>query len=207
MTIIPPSRPALRALALAVLVALPAWAHAAAVVGQPAPAFSLPDTGGVRHSLADFRGRTVVLEWLNHDCPFVRKQYDSGNMQRLQQKHTGNGVVWLSVVSSAPGKQGFFPPEKANELTVSKGAKPTAVLLDPEGTVGRLYGARTTPHMFVIDPAGTLVYAGGIDDRPSTDPDDVKGARNHVDAALGELAAGKPVSMATTNPYGCAVKY
>ena len=207
MTIIPPSRPALRALALAVLVALPAWAAAAAVVGQPAPAFSLPDTGGVRHSLADFRGRTVVLEWLNHDCPFVRKHYDGGNMQRLQRKHTDAGVVWLSVASSAPGKQGYFPPEKANELTASKGARPTAVLLDPEGTVGRLYGARTTPHMFVIDPAGTLVYAGGIDDRPSTDPDDVKGARNHVDAALGELAAGKPVSMATTNPYGCAVKY
>lgn len=182
-------------------------AGAAAGVGDAAPAFSLVDTRGERRTLADLRGKTVVLEWLNHECPFVRKHYDSGNMQRLQDKHTARGVVWLSIVSSAPGKQGWVTPEQANDLTARKGAKPTAVLLDPEGTVGRLYGAKTTPHMFVVDPRGVVVYAGAIDDKPSTDPDDIPGARNHVDAALEDLAAGRPVATPATTPYGCSVKY
>jgi len=195
------------AAAIAVVLGLPGMVWPAAVVGQAAPSFTLPDTHGAQRALADFRGKIVVLEWLNHDCPFVRKHYDSGNMQRLQAKHTARGVVWLSIVSSAPGKQGWVSAEQGNELSARKGAKATAVLLDPEGTVGRLYGAKTTPHMFVIDAAGTVVYAGAIDDRPSTDPDDVAGARNHVDAALDDLAAGRPVSVATTNPYGCSVKY
>jgi peroxiredoxin len=201
------SRPLPAALVLAAVAALPAPARADAVVGQPAPAFTLADTSGKRHALADYAGRTVVLEWLNHDCPFVRKHYDSGNMQALQAKATADGVVWLSINSSAPGKQGNYPPEKAGELSAAKGAKPTAVLLDPDGTVGRAYGAKTTPHMFVIDAKGTVVYAGAIDDTPSVDQADVKTARNYVDAALADLRAGRPVSVASSPPYGCSVKY
>jgi peroxiredoxin len=192
--------------ALAVL-ALPGRAAANAAVGQPAPAFTLTDTNGQQRSLADYSGKYVVLEWVNHDCPFVKKHYGSGNMQRLQAKYVGEGVVWLSINSSAPGKQGNYPPAKWNELTTAAKASPTAVLLDPDGTVGRAYGAKTTPHMYVIDPQGTLVYAGGIDDKPSTDPDDVAGARNYVDAALSEALAGKPIAVASSTPYGCSVKY
>ena len=189
------------------LVQIPAPAFADGVVGKAAPAFTLTDTMGQKRSLSDFAGKTVVLEWLNHDCPFVRKHYGSGNMQALQTKETAAGVVWLSVVSSATGKEGNYSPEKLNELTAAKGAKPTAVLLDPDGTAGRAYGAKTTPHMFVIDGKGMLVYAGAIDDKPSTDPADVKTARNYVAAALDELRAGKPVSVASTTAYGCGVKY
>jgi peroxiredoxin len=195
------------ALALGCAVALPGRAAAEAIVGQPAPAFTLTDTTGAQRSLSDYQGKLVVLEWLNHDCPFVRKHYGSGNMQKLQKRYTDQGVVWLSINSSAPGKQGNYPPDKANELTQEKHASPTAVLLDPDGTVGKAYGAKTTPHMFVIDQKGTLVYAGGIDDKPSTDPADVATARNHVDVALTETMAGKPVSVATSTPYGCSVKY
>ena len=189
------------------LVQIPAPAFADGVVGKAAPAFTLTDTMGQKRSLSDFAGKAVVLEWLNHDCPFVRKHYGSGNMQALQTKETAAGVVWLSVVSSATGKEGNYSPEKLNELTAAKGAKPTAVLLDPDGTAGRAYGAKTTPHMFVIDGKGMLVYAGAIDDKPSTDPADVKTARNYVAAALDELRAGKPVSVASTTAYGCGVKY
>ena len=208
-----PLRHPARAAALALLVcaatllAAPRDAAADAVVGQPAPAFTLTGTDGKPHSLSEYEGKYVVLEWLNHDCPFVRKHYGGGNMQKLQKKWTAQDVVWLSINSSAPGKQGNYPPEEANELTKEKGAAPTAVLLDPDGTVGRAYGARTTPHMFVIDPQGVLIYAGGIDDKPSTDPADVPLARNHVDHALTEALAGKPVTVATSTPYGCSVKY
>lgn len=191
----------------AVVLAAPRAATADAVVGQPAPAFTLTGTDGRPHSLAEYAGKYVVLEWLNHDCPFVRKHYGGGNMQKLQKKWTGQDVVWLSINSSAPGKQGNYPPEEANELTKDKGAAPTAVLLDPDGAVGRAYGAKTTPHMFVIDPKGVLLYAGGIDDKPSTDPADVGQARNHVDHALTEAVAGRPVTVATSTPYGCSVKY
>lgn len=176
-------------------------------IGAPAPAFTGLDTAGRTWTLADLAGKTLVLEWTNHDCPYVRKHYGSGNMQALQREATGSGVVWLSVISSAPGKQGNVSPAEADALTRQRGAAPTAVLLDPDGTIGRAYGARTTPHMFVIDGTGKLVYMGGIDDRPTSDPADIEGARNYVRAALADLAAGKPVTMAVTRPYGCSVKY
>ena len=186
---------------------LPATARAAAVVGQPAPAFTLADSHGARHSLSDLQGKLVVLEWVNFECPFVGKHYGSGNMQKLQKTYTGQGVVWLSINSSAEGKQGNFAAEKINALMKEKGAAPTAYLIDTEGAVGRAYGAKTTPHMYVIDPKGTLIYAGGIDDTPSTDQADVATAKNFVRAALDEALAGKPVTMATSTPYGCSVKY
>ena len=181
--------------------------RAAAVVGDPAPAFTLADTNGRSHSLADLKGKTVVLEWWNYECPFVGKHYGSGNMQRLQKEWTAKGVVWLTISSSAPGKQGYVDGAQANTLMKEKQGAPTAVLLDHDGKVGRAYGAKTTPHMFVIDPGGTVVYAGGIDDKPSTDQADIATAKNYVSAALGEVTAGKPVTMAISQPYGCSVKY
>jgi alkyl hydroperoxide reductase subunit AhpC len=176
-------------------------------IAQAAPEFKAVDTYGTEHSLSQYRGQWVVLEWLNHECPYVRKHYDNNVMQALQKRYADQGVVWLSVVSSAPGKQGHMPNDKANAVTKEKGAAPHAVLVDAPGTVGRLYGARTTPHMFVIDPEGTLVYMGGIDDKPTARAADLKGARPHVDIALQEAMAGKPVSVPTTQPYGCTVKY
>jgi peroxiredoxin len=176
-------------------------------IGKAAPGFSVADTNGKTHSLDQYRGRWVVLEWLNHDCPYVRKHYDNGVMQALQKKYADQGVVWLSVVSSAPGKQGHFPNERANELTNEKKAVPHAVLVDSPGTVGRAYDARTTPHMFVINPEGNIVYMGGIDDKPTARAADLKTARPHVDIALMEAMAGKPVSVPTSQPYGCTVKY
>ena len=175
-------------------------------VGKAAPTFSVADTNGKTHSLAQYRGKWVVLEWLNHGCPYVRKHYDGGAMQALQKKYADK-VVWLSVVSSAPGKQGHFSNEEANELTKEKNAAPAAVLIDSSGTVGRSYHARTTPHMFVINPQGNIVYMGGIDDKNSTRAADLKTARPHVDLALQEALAGKPVSVASSQPYGCSVKY
>ncbi len=195
------------ALAAAAALAPAAPAPADAVVGQPAPAFTLTDSHGKSHSLDSLRGKTVVLEWWNHECPFVAKHYGSGNMQKLQKEWTGKGVVWLTVNSSAPGKQGHVDAARANALMKEKGGASTAVLLDHDGKVGKAYGAKTTPHMFVIDAKGTLVYAGGIDDKPSTDQADVATAKNHVSAALAEVLAGKPVTTATSAPYGCGVKY
>lgn len=179
----------------------------AAQVGQPAPAFTLTDTQGKSHNLADFKGKTVVLEWINHECPFVVKHYSGGAMQALQKDATGKGVVWLSVCSSAPGKQGHMSPEAWNKATADKGAAPTAVLLDEDGKVGKAYQAKTTPHMFVINPEGVLVYAGAIDSIKSTKAEDVPKATNHVKAALDEVLAGKPVTTASTEAYGCSVKY
>jgi len=176
-------------------------------VGEPAPAFTGIDSHGSTRSLSDYRGETVVLEWTNRDCPYVRKHYDSGNMQALQKKATADGIVWLSVISSAPGKQGHATPELANAVAAKEGASPTAIILDPEGTIGRAYDARTTPHMYVIDDEGTLVYMGGIDDRPTASRADVEGAENYVLAALADVAAGKPVQTPTSRPYGCSVKY
>lgn len=178
-----------------------------AKIGSPAPAFTLTDTNGKSHALADFKGKVVVLEWLNHDCPFVKKHYDSGNMPALQSKYTAEGVVWLSVNSSAPGKQGNFPAEKANELTRQKKGAATAVLLDPDGKVGKAYGAKTTPHMYVIDAQGVLRYAGAIDSVASADPADIPKADNYVAAALDAVLAGNPVATPSTQPYGCSVKY
>lgn len=183
------------------------FASAAPVVGQPAPAFSATDSYGKAHALGDYKGKVVVLEWVNHDCPFVGKHYGSGNMQKLQKAYTAQGVVWLSVNSSAAGGEGYVTADEANALTRRKGGAATAVLLDPQGTVARAYAAKTTPHMFVIDPRGTLVYQGGIDDTPSTDVADIATAKNYVQAALDEVLAGKPVAVASTQPYGCSVKY
>jgi hypothetical protein len=149
----------------------------------------------------------VVLEWVNYDCPFVAKHYDSGNMQKLQTAAVGKGVVWLAINSSAEGKQGNFTPEVIAERSKKHGAAFSAYLLDADGKVGRAYGAKTTPHMYLIDPSGTLVYAGGIDDTPSTDVEDIKTAKNYVQAALDESLAGKKITTTTSKPYGCSVKY
>lgn len=178
-----------------------------ALVGKPAPAFTLTDSNGKKHNLADFKGKFVVLEWVNYDCPFVRKHYNSGNMQSLQKAYTEKGIVWLSVNSSAAGKQGNFAPEKINTLIKEKGAQPSAYLIDSDGQVGRLYGARTTPHMYIINPQGELIYNGAIDDKPSADPADIGTAKNFVRTALDEALAGKPVTTSATQPYGCSVKY
>lgn len=194
------------ALAVSVLAAAP-FAQADATIGQAAPAFSVTDSTGKTQSLDAYKGKWVVLEWTNNECPFVQKHYGSGNMQKLQKTYTGQGVAWLSVISSAPGKQGYATPERANALTKERGAAPSAVLLDPEGKVGRSYAAKTTPHMFVIDPKGTLVYGGGIDDTPSTDSADIAKAKNFVAAALDAGLAGKPIATASSTPYGCSVKY
>lgn len=193
--------------ALIVFTAGVAMAAEGAKVGSAAPAFTLTDAGGTTHSLADFRGKFVVLEWLNHDCPFVKKHYGSDNMQSLQRRFTEEGVVWLSVISSAPGKQGHVTPARAVELTAEKKAAPTAVLLDGDGAVGKSYGAKTTPHLFVIDPEGVVRYAGAIDSIASTEAADVPKATNYVAAALDALLAGKKVETDTTQPYGCSVKY
>jgi len=200
-------RPAFVLAVAAAALATAGPAVAQAVVGQPAPAFTLTDSNGRAHSLADFKGKVVVLEWWNHECPFVAKHYGSGNMQKLQKEWTAKGVVWLTVSSSAPGKQGHVDAAKANALMKDKAGAPSAVLLDHDGKVGKAYGAKTTPHMYVIDAKGVLVYAGGIDDKPSTDQADIATARNHVAAALAEVTAGRPVSVATSQPYGCGVKY
>jgi peroxiredoxin len=176
-------------------------------IGAPAPNFTAVDSNGKNHNLSDFKGKTVVLEWTNHDCPFVKKHYETNNMQKLQKSATTQGVVWLSIISSAPGQQGFVNGAKANELTKSRNAAPTAVILDPDGKIGKLYGARTTPHMFVIAPNGNLAYMGAIDDKPSANKDDVATAKNFVAEALSAIKAGKPVAVATTQPYGCSVKY
>lgn len=176
-------------------------------VGKAAPDFTAVDSNGKSHSLADFRGKTVVLEWTNHGCPFVQKHYGTGNMQALQREAMDKDVVWLSVISSAPGRQGYVEGVEANRLSKERDAVPTAVLLDPKGKVGRSYDARTTPHMYVIDAAGKLVYMGGIDDRPTANWADVEGATNYVRAALDDVAAGRPVATPTARPYGCSVKY
>lgn len=176
-------------------------------VGNGAPAFSLTDSNGRAVSLADFKGKTVVLEWTNHECPYVRKHYGGNNMQALQKKWTAQGVVWLSVISSGPGQDGHVSAAQANKLTTDRGAAPSAVLFDTAGTVGRAYGARTTPHMYVIGKDGTLTYIGGIDDTPTARLEDLKTAKNFVDQALSEMAQGKPVSVTTSRAYGCSVKY
>ena len=176
-------------------------------LGAPAPNFTLIDSNGNSVSLADFKGKTVVLEWTNHECPYVRKHYGGNNMQGLQKKWTAQGVVWLTLVSSHPGAQGFVHGLEANKLTEERGAAPTAVLLDPKGGVGRSYGAQVTPHMYVITGEGALVYMGGIDDKPSTRLEDLKTAKNFVDAALSEVVAGKAVTVKTSRPYGCTIKY
>jgi peroxiredoxin len=183
-----------------------AWA-APAKVGEAAPGFTVTASNGSPVSLASHKAKIVVLEWTNHDCPYVRKHYDSGNMQSLQRDATGQGVVWLTVISSSEGTQGHVTPAQADELTTSRKAAPSAVLLDTKGVAGKLYGATNTPHMYVVDRAGTLVYAGAIDDRPTSRRADVQGANNYVRAALDAVAAGRPVKTPVTRAYGCTVKY
>lgn len=178
-----------------------------AVIGEAAPAFTLVDTNGEEHSLESYRGEWVVLEWLNYGCPYVRKHYDSGNMQALQQKYGELGVNWFAVVSSAPGKQGYYPPAEMNEQSEEIGNNALAVLLDSDGTVGHMYDAKTTPHMYVISPDGVLLYNGAIDDKPSSRASSLEGAFNYVDAALDEAMSGRDVSVKTSQPYGCSVKY
>ena len=194
-------------LCAAAAAALPALAAANAVVGQPAPAFSVTDTAGKTVSLADFKGRTVVLEWVNPGCPYVRKHYDSANMQGTQKGAADKGVVWLAVNSTHPSHYDYRKPADLAAWMQSQKAAATHTLMDADGKVGRAYGARTTPHMYIVDAKGTLAYAGGIDDKPSSNPADTKTARNHVSAALADIAAGRPVAQAATRPYGCSVKY
>lgn len=185
----------------------PLSALADAAVDRAAPEFSAITAEGKTLSLSSLRGKTVVLEWTNHECPFVRKHYESGNIPRLQKEATAAGVVWLQVISSAPGQQGFVDGATAIKVNTARGATPSHILLDPEGKIGRLYGAQTTPHIFVINAQGALVYKGGIDSIPSSHPDDIAKADNYVRAALAEVAAGKKVSNPSTRPYGCSVKY
>lgn len=195
----------LGAVAALALVASPA--AAAPQIGQPAPAFQAKDMNGRVRSLSEFRGKTVVLEWTNNGCPYVGKHYGSGNMQSLQKDATKDGIVWLSVISSAPGFQGYLTGPQAKAWMKKVGAHSTDVLLDPEGKVGRAYEAKATPHMFIVDKTGRLVYMGGIDDRPYSDPESLKGAKNYVRAALSDIKAGRPVAQPVTRPYGCSVKY
>ena len=190
-----------------ILAAVPAWAATTAKIGTAAPAFTTGATTGKNVSLGDYKGQIVVLEWTNHDCPYVRKHYDTSNMQALQKEATAAGVIWLTLISSSPGTQGYVTPPQADELTATRKASPTAVLLDPTGVVGKMYGATNTPHMYIVDKTGMLVYAGAIDDRPTTRRSDVQGAQNYVREALQSVAAGQPVKTPVTRAYGCTVKY
>ena len=193
--------------ALFILLAACSTASAAPKIGEPAPDFTLTGSDGKAYALGAFKGKYVILEWTNHECPFVKKHYGSGNMQAQQKELIGKGAVWLTIVSSAPGKQGHVDAAAATELTKNRSAAPTAVLLDPSGEVGRKYDAKTTPHMFIVAPDGKLIYMGGIDSIPSADTEDIAKATPYVQVALGEAMAGKPVSNPSTRPYGCSVKY
>jgi peroxiredoxin len=193
----------LLSLALSALT-LPAFA---VVPGATAPDFKGTDSNGVQHSLSEYRGKYVVLEWANKGCPYDQKHYLSGSMETQQKEWTAKGVIWLSIISSAPGAQGYVTPSEENTYIKTMHVASTAVLLDPTSAIARLYEAKTTPHMFVIDPTGKLIYQGAIDDKPTTDQEDLKGARNYLNETLTAAMAGKPVPIATTRPYGCSVKY
>ncbi len=200
-------RHALLALAAA-CAGLPLAAQATATLDQPAPAFTVQGADGRPVSLSAYKGKTVVLEWTNHECPFVRKHYDqSGNIPKLQKEATASGVVWLQVISSSPGSQGHVTGAQAQKLNQQRGAAPSAVLLDSDGKVGKAYGAQTTPHLYVVNADGKLVYKGGIDSIPSANPQDIAKADNYVKLALADVAAGRKVAQASTRPYGCSVKY
>lgn len=202
------SKPFVLLMALAAAISLAGVkAQANATVGQPAPAFNAVDSSGKAVSLAEFKGKTVVLEWVNPGCPYVVKHYGSGNMQATQKAARDKGVVWLAINTTAPEHRDYLAPAAMAGWMAQHKAAASATLMDSDGKVGRAYGARTTPHLYVIDTKGTLVYAGGIDNKPSANPADIPGARNYVNAALAEMLAGKPVSEAQTRPYGCSVKY
>lgn len=179
----------------------------AAKVGDPAPDFTATDSNGKTHHLADYKGKYVVLEWHNQGCPYTRKHYESGNMQRLQKEWTARGIEWFTVISSAPGTQGYVTASQENDYVRKMNAVPTAVLLDPDGNLGHLYAAKTTPHMYIIDPNGVLIYNGAIDDHPTSDQSDIPSSRNYVSVALQEAMSGKKVTDPATRPYGCSVKY
>jgi len=196
-----------RVVFLALILAALAAPILAVRVGQPAPDFTATASSGQTYKLSDFRGKFVVLEWHNNGCPYTQKHYESGNMQRLQKEWTAKGVVWFTVISSAPGEEGYVTAPQENDYMKRMGAGPTAALLDPKGAVGHLYDAKTTPQMILINPAGMMLYDGAIDNRPTSDLSDIKGAKNYIADALGEALAGKPVSVAATRPYGCSVKY
>jgi len=193
--------------ALTCIAASVAFADDEVKVGSAAPAFSLKDVNGKTHNLADYKGKFVVLEWFNEGCPFVKKHYTSGNMQKLQKEYVGKDVVWLSINSSAEGEQGHMTPETAPKTIGDWKMDSTKVLLDHDGKVGKMYGAKTTPHMFVIDKEGKLVYQGAIDSKSSANTADIEGAENYVKVALDSSMAGKPVATSSTKPYGCSVKY
>lgn len=199
--------PLRRAALAALLAAGPAWALAAAAVGQPAPAFTATDTQGRSVSLADFRGRHVVLEWVNPGCPFVQKHYGARNLPGTQRAATAKGVVWLAVSSTAKDAADYLRPAELQQWMNAQQAAASATLMDEDGRIGRAYGARTTPHLFVIDPAGVVVYAGAIDSKPSANPADIAGATNYVRQAVDESLAGRPVSQPRTQAYGCSIKY
>ena len=201
-------KPTLFATALAASLAFGTGAaFAAATVGQPAPAFTAVDTSGKTVSLADYKGRHVVLEWVNPGCPYVQKHYSSANMQGTQRQAVAQGVVWLAINSTATDASDYKTPAAMAQWMQGQQAAATATLMDSDGQVGRAYGARTTPHMYVVDPAGTLVYAGAIDSKPTSNAADIPGATNHVKLALSESLAGKAVSTPSTRAYGCSVKY
>jgi peroxiredoxin len=193
--------------ALTALAVLISSAHADLKVGDSAPDFEATDTEGKKHKLSELKGKIVVLEWTNHKCPFVIKHYTRNNMQQLQEKYTTKGVIWLSIVSSAPGKEGHINPTEANEIRKNMNVKSTATLLDESGVIGKSYDARTTPHMFVIDKEGKIAYMGAMDDKPTTNPDDITASQNYVAKALDALLEGKKIDLAQTVPYGCSVKY
>ena len=195
-------------IALLIAASLSGEARAQSVrVGSPAPEFTAADSQGRTQALDQFRGKYVVLEWHNNGCPYLGKQYNSGNMQKLQKQWAAKGVVWFTVLSSAPGKQGFVTAGQENEYLAKMQAAPTAALLDPSGEIGHLYGAKTSPQMIVIDPKGVVIYDGAIDDKPTTDLADVPGATNYVSLALDQAMGGKAVARPATHPYGCSVKY
>ncbi|AQQ68340.1 thioredoxin family protein [Microbulbifer agarilyticus] len=192
----------------AVLFALPALAMAAAVPGEKAPAFSEVDAAGKTHNLKDYEGQWLVLEWFNKDCPYVKKHYGSGNMQALQKKYADADINWLTVISSAKGKQGYLEPAEALDVAKNHKLKASApFLLDSDGSMGRAYGAKTTPHMFIINPQGEVVYAGAIDDNDSANPAVIPDSANYVAAALDASLAGKAIEVASSRAYGCSVKY
>ncbi len=178
-----------------------------ASIDKPAPGFTLIDISGKKHSLSDYKGKFVVLEWNNWDCPFVKKHYSEGNMQQLQMTYVKKEVVWLTICSSGPGKQGYYEADVQKEKVTKSKSEATAYLIDSEGTVGKMYGAKTTPHMFVINPDGVLLYAGAIDDKPSTKTSDIEGANNYIQSCLDAALTGKDVGTKTSTPYGCSVKY
>ena len=189
------------------LIAIAVFAADVPPVGSAAPDFSLPDAKGDSHSLSQYKGKYVVLEWFNPECPFVKKHYGSDNMQRLQEQYTSKGVVWLTIDSNAPGTEGSITPEQAQKITASWKTHQTALLLDPEGKAGRAYGAKNTPNMVIINPEGKIAYEGAIDSKASPNPADIPSSTNYVKAALDQSLAGKPITTPQTKPYGCSVKY